>query len=583
MENKSNTKYIVVTGGVISGVGKGITAASLGKILEEYGYKVTAMKIDPYVNVDAGTMRPTEHGEVWVTNDGGEIDQDLGNYERFFCDNLSKDHNITTGKVYLSVIEKERRGEFLGKTVQIIPHITDEIKNRVVKCGINQDIVLIEIGGTIGDIENTPFLFALKSLEKDVGRDNILFTLVSYLPVPRHTNEMKTKPTQQSVRMLIESAGIIPEIIFCRAPVPLDEERKKKIETYANIKSDYIISEPDVDTIYKVPLDLLDEKVGLKILELLKLYPKKQPDWTNWKNLVKKIRNSEKTTTIGLIGKYIDTGNFTLEDSYVSVKEALIHAGANLNTKINIKWISAKDLENESNPSLILCECDGILVPGGFGNSGVEGKMIAIKYAREKNIPYLGLCYGMQLALVEFARNKCNIKNAKSGEWTNIDLISETNKNNVIEIIETQKKNISEKRMGGTMRLGGYEALIKENSKVHKLYQELDRIQTDKLELEQLDQFRKSRVDEDKSFNKISVVERHRHRYEVNPKFIEIFEKNGMTFSGKHIRSDNTELMEFIELENNKFFVATQAHPEFKSKLDKPSPLFYGFVKACMK
>jgi CTP synthase len=535
------TKYIFVSGGVISGVGKGVATASVGRILKEYGYSVTAVKIDPYINFDAGTMRPTEHGEVWVTEDGGEIDQDLGNYERFLETPIMKNNGITTGQVYSAVIERERRGDFLGEQVMLIPHIPNEIKRRIMESSKNFDICLIEIGGTIGDYENIPFLFAAKSMELELGHENVCHIMVTYMPIPSHIEEMKTKPTQLAVKMLREN-GIQPDFIFCRGKQPLDEPRKKKIEAYANVPSKNIISMPDVtgkgtaNTIYIVPLDLEKENFGEKILHKLNLSKKKIPDWSEWEKMVKKISDdSLPEIKIAIIGKYLDIGDFQLKDSYLSVAEALKHAAVKNDVRLNICWINSKDIENKK---INFDDYDGILVPGGFGSSGVEGKILAIKYARENNIPYLGLCYGLQLAVVEFARNVCGL-NANS---TEIDAKTE---HKIIDILPEQR-NIYTK--GGTMRLGSYTAILKPDSIVEKIY------------------------------NSDEAKERHRHRYEVNPDYHKILEINGMVISGK---SADGKLAEFIELPNHKFFVATQSHPEFKSYPLRPSPLFDAFVKAC--
>ena len=535
------TKYIFVVGGVISGVGKGVATASIGKIFQEYGFSVTAVKIDPYINCDAGTLRPTEHGEVWVTEDGGEIDQDLGNYERFLGVPLGKKNSITTGQIYKSLIEKERRGDFLGETVQFIPHVPEEIKQRIKFAGEGYDIVMVEIGGTVGDYENLPFLFAAKNLENELGKENVCYILVTYMPIPSHIDEMKTKPTQLSVKLLREQ-GIQPDFILCRGKRALDEPRKKKIELYANVKSDHIISMPDVigegtaNTIYVVPLDLEKERLGEKLLGELKTQKRKEADWTEWKDAVGKLISPLKNAEIAIVGKYLDIGDYQLKDSYLSVSESLKHAGAKNNSKINITWVDAKDVERGT---IDLSRFHGILVPGGFGSSGVEGKIKAIQFARENNIPYLGLCFGLQLAVVEFARNVCHL-NAHSTE------INPAVENKVIDIMPEQKM-IKDK--GATMRLGGYRALIKEGTKVHELY------------------------------NSNEVIERHRHRYEVNPDYHKCLQENGMMLSGV---SPDGRLVEFIELPENKFFVATQAHPEFKSSLTKPAPLFDGFVKACL-
>lgn len=530
-------------GGVISGVGKGVATASIGRMLKERGFKVSAVKIDPYINCDAGTLRPTEHGEVWVTDDGGEIDQDLGNYERFLERPLSKLNNITTGQIYKSLIEKERRGDFLGKTVQFIPHVPDEILMRIKKVSEGEDIVMIEIGGTAGDYENIPFLFAMKSLENELGTENICYILVTYLPIPSHIEEMKTKPTQTAVKLLRES-GIQPDFILCRGKKALDEVRKKKIEKYANIKSANVISMPDVigegtvNTIYGIPLDLEKEMLGEKIMERLNLVAHKEPDWSKWKELVERVVNPSRSIKIAMVGKYLDIGDYKLMDSYVSVNEALKHAGANNNVQVEIEWIDSKGFDSGSGLDR-LREFDGILVPGGFGASGVEGKINAIKYARENNIPFLGLCLGLQLAVVEFARNVCGL----NAHTTEVDSYIE---HPVIDILPEQ---IAVMEKGGTMRLGAYRALLKEGSKVERLY------------------------------GSGEVSERHRHRYEVNPDYhLRLLEK-GLVFSGM---SPDGKLVEFIELPEHKYFVATQAHPEFKSSLLKPAPLFDGFVKACM-
>jgi len=540
------TKYIVVTGGVISGVGKGVATASLGKILKEYGFSVSAIKIDPYINCDAGTMRPTEHGEVWVTEDGGEIDQDLGNYERFLEQIIPKKNNITTGQIYKSLIEKERRGEFLGETVQFIPHVPNEIKRRIKEASNNYDIVLIEVGGTIGDYENIPFLFAMKSLENEMGKENVCYILVTYLPIPSHIDEMKTKPTQLAIKLLREE-GIQPDFILCRGRKELDEPRKKKIEQYSNIKKDNIISMPDVigentpNTLYVIPLNLEKEHLGEKIMERLNLKSKKIPDWTDWKNAVNSLINPSNEISIGIVGKYLSTGDYQLVDSYISINESLKHSSAKNNTKINVKWINAQDLEKSDNIKEILNSIQGIIIPGGFGSIGVEGKIKTIKYCRENNVPFLGLCYGLQLAVIEYARNVCSLNEANTTE-VNPDTIHP-----VIDIMPEQK-NIDNK--GGTMRLGAYKAILQDKSKVKKLYADIS-----------------------------EVSERHRHRYEVNPIYHSILKDKGMVLSGM---SPDKRLVEFMELPNLKFFIATQSHPEFKSSLLHPAPLFDGFVKACL-
>lgn len=568
-------KYIIVAGGVISGVGKGVTTASIGKILKEYGYKVTAVKIDPYLNYDAGTLRPTEHGEVWVTDDGGEIDQDLGNYERFLDISIPKRNNITSGQIYKEIIDKERKGEFLGQTVQFIPHVPEEIIKRVKESGRGYDFVLVEIGGTIGDFENIPFLFAMKRLEREIGKDNMSYVLVSYLPVPGHMGEMKTKPTQQAIRLLSQE-GIFPDFIICRANKPLDDVRKKKIETYANISSDYVISEPDVDTIYRIPIDLEKENFGFKMLSELRMKLKKQPQFNEWKKLVERIAKPKNSVRVAMVGKYVDIGSFTLKDSYISVNESLIHAGAALDADVEISWIDAKKLEKESNVKEMLKNSEGIIIPGGFGASGVEGKINAIKYARENNIPFLGLCYGLQLAVVEFARNVAKLEGANTTEN------DKDTRYPVIDILPAQKEILKKSEYGGTMRLGAYAARLDKGSRVYRLYNESRRLKMDKEKVEELRKSEEQKFRLAKTDGINIIIERHRHRYEVNPKFIGKLKESGLVFSGCHIREDDTKLMEFIELPEHEFFIATQAHPEFKSSLENPHPLFYGFVKAAL-
>ena len=570
-------KYIVVAGGVMSGVGKGVTTASIGKILQEHGYRVTAIKIDPYLNYDAGTLRPTEHGEVWVTDDGGEIDQDLGTYERFLNLDIPKKNNMTSGQIYKDVIDKERQGKYLGQTVQFIPHIPDEIKRRIRETGNDFDFVIIEVGGTIGDFENIPFLFALKSMERELGKQNITYVLVTYLPIPSHIEEMKTKPTQQAIRLLSEN-GIFPDFIICRAKKALDVVRKKKIETYANIVSEHVISDPDIDSVYQIPLDLEKEKLGEKILKEFGMKPRKNPNWNEWKKLVDNILNPKKKIKVAIVGKYIDIGDYALADSYISINQSLLHAGASLGAGIEITWLDSKMFEDSKKNAGELKNYDGIIVPGGFGASGVEGKIAAINYARLNKIPYLGLCYGLQLALVEFARNVCNLKDAHTTE------INPKTSNPVIDVQVSQKDIIEKGQLGGTMRLGAYAAILKDKTQVLKLYEETGRMKEDEKRI--------SEIAKDKSQlfrigvlekGKKAVLERHRHRYEVNPKYIEVLEKNGIVFSGYYTREDGTKLMEYIEMPGHPFFVGTQAHPEFKSRLGHPSPMFYGFVKACLK
>jgi len=527
------TKYIFVTGGVISGLGKGIVSASIGLLLKSRGYKTTIIKIDPYVNVDAGTLRPTEHGEVFVTEDCGETDQDLGNYERFLCEFLTKDHNITTGKVYSSVIEKERKGEYLGKTVQIIPHVTDEIKNRILSICDKYDIGIIEIGGVVGDYENILFLEAARqmSMEKDV-----VFVHVSYIPIPEILGEAKTKPTQQSVRALRE-LGIQPDFIVCRASQELDSVRRNKISLFCGVPEEHIINDRDTE-IYEIPLIFENQNFCNLILKKLNL-PEKVLNIKEWEDKVEIIKNAKREVKVGIVGKYLKTGDFELRDSYISVKEAIIHASAHLNIQPKIRWIDSDNFMEY--------DTDCVIVPGGFGTSGIEGKLKAIELCRKNNIPFLGLCLGLQLAVIEFARNVCNLKDANSTE------INPETKYPVIDLLPEQKKiNLK----GGTMRLGSYPAVIKEGTKVYELYKKFKLINENNI-----------------------VFERHRHRYEVNPIYHRILQENGLIFSGT---SPDGKLVEYIESPKNNFFIATQSHPEFKSNLLKPSPLFYGLLESVL-
>jgi len=567
-------RYIVVVGGVMSGVGKGLATSAIAKILKEYGFSVTSVKIDPYISFDAGLFRPTEHGEVWVTDDGGEIDQDLGNYERFLDINISRTHNITTGQIYKTVIDRERKGEYLGATVEFIPHITDEIKNRVTASANGYEICMVEIGGTMGEYQNIPFLFAMKSLQIDIGMDNMIYVLITFLPVPSHIEEMKTKPTQQAIKLLSENA-IFPDIILCRAQKPLDMIRKKKIQTYANISSDYVISAPDTNNIYTIPLNFEEDNIGQKITEKLKLKPRKKPDWKTWKKYLNSIENPEKTIDIGIVNKYVFTGSFKLADCFISVSQSLIHAGAELNVRVNIHWIDAHSVENALEPSVILKDYDGILIPGGFGLQGFEGMLKTVQYARENNIPFLGLCYGMQVAICEFARNVCNLKRASSSE------IHPDTPHPVINIIETQKDTLSRKGYGGTMRLGAYAAIIKPGTQIYSIYESTGRIIKDRERLKKFGENpdQKFRLGKLKKSD-VAIVERHRHRYEVNPEYIDRLTAKGLVFSGYHVREDGTELMEFIELSDHKCFIATQGHPEFTSRLGRPNPMFLSFVKS---
>ena len=567
-------KYIIVVGGVMSGVGKGLATAATAKILTEYGFSVTAVKIDPYISFDAGLFRPTEHGEVWVTDDGGEIDQDLGNYERFLNTNISRTHNITTGQIYKTVIDRERRGEYLGATVELIPHITDEIKNRVMSAANNYDICMVEIGGTMGEYQNIPFLFAMKSLQIDIGMDNMMYVLITYLPVPSHIEEMKTKPTQQAIKLLSENA-IFPDLILCRAGKPLDLIRKKKIQTYANISSDYVISAPDTNNLYSIPLNFEKEYIGRKIVDKLNLNPRRKPDWTQWKTYIKRIDKPQKQVDVAIVNKYVVTGSFKLADCFISVSQSLVHAGAELDVGVNIHWVDAKSIEQAEDPGKILSKFDGILIPGGFGEQGFEGMIKAVKYAREHNIPYLGLCFGMHLAICEFARNVCGLEKASSSE------INPDTPHPVITIIESQKSRLATEGYGGTMRLGAYAAILKKGTQIYNMYEETGRIESDShvIETLRLDPAQKFRLGKLRKSD-VAVIERHRHRYEVNPEYIDTLSQNGIVFGGHHIKNDGTKLMEFIEMPDKKCFIATQGHPEFTSRLGKPNPMFLTFVRA---
>ena len=534
--------YIIVTGGVVSGLGKGITTASVAKILQLHGYDVTAMKIDPYINCDAGTLRPTEHGEVWVTEDGGEIDQDLGHYERFLDINIPKYHNITSGQVYGSVIEKERRGEYLGKTVQPIPHVTDEIKQRIRRPSKEGkfDFILVEIGGTVGDYENVLFLEAVRQMKLE--GDKVLFIHVTYVPVLDALGEAKTKPTQHSVKLLRE-IGIQPDFIVTRSNEPLDDVRKEKIALFCNVKEEDVISDSNIDYVYAVPLLFEEQSMCKKILKKLRLR-KDVAELTAWKRFIKQIRHLDETVTIGIVGKYFDIGTSKLSDSYISVIEAVKHAAWANKVDPQIHWIDSKEFEDHPERLRSLNDIDGIIVPGGFGLSGIQGKIETIRYAREHNIPYLGLCLGMQLAVVEYAQNMCNMQGAHSKE------VNKKTAYPVIDYIPEQVEILQDSRYGATMRLGSYPAILKKGTLVHKLYQSTE------------------------------VHERHRHRYEVNPEFVDQLEEGGLVFSGI---SPNGVLMEFMEIPDHPFFVGTQAHPEFKSRPMKPSPMFDGFIKAAIK
>ncbi|RMF55095.1 CTP synthase [Candidatus Woesearchaeota archaeon] len=532
------TKWVVVTGGVLSGLGKGVVTSSIGRLIKSQGFSVSPVKIDPYINLDAGTMRPTEHGEVFVTDDGGETDQDLGNYERFLDVSLSKLNNITTGQVYQKVISDERNLKYDGKCVEVIPHIPQEVKRRLKLIGKNSDFVLVEVGGTIGDYQNVLFLEALRTMRLE--GEPMVFIHVAYLPIPKNIGEMKTKPAQHSVRALNEQ-GIQPDFIVARSEQPLDEVRREKLSLFCNVKRNNVISNPDLKSIYEVPIVYEKQNFGELIFNRFGLKYKKGK-LVSWANYVNKIPLFRKKLRIGVVGKYFDIGNFVLQDSYISVIEAIKHASWHSKAQAEIIWLNSKEFEKNPLKLSALNNVHGVIVPGGFGKSGTEGKILAIQYLREHNIPFLGLCFGMQLAVVEFARNVCNLKGAHTVE------IEPNAKHPVIDILPEQKKLLADNNYGATMRLGSWPATLKKGTKVHSLYK------------------------------KDLVNERHRHRYEVNPEYIKILEDNGLLFSGQ---SPDRKLMEFMELPGHIFFIATQAHPEFKSRIMKPAPLFDGFVKAC--
>ncbi|OGZ71129.1 MAG: CTP synthase [Candidatus Staskawiczbacteria bacterium RIFCSPLOWO2_01_FULL_33_13] len=536
-------KYIFVAGGVMSGIGKGVATASIGRILKSKGFKVTAIKIDPYINVDAGTMNPIEHGEVFVTEDGIECDQDIGNYERFLDENIYNDNYMTTGKVYQTVINKERNLEYNGKCVEVIPDIPNEVISIIKRAGakVNADFVLIEIGGTVGEYQNILFLEAARMLKISHPKD-VLFILVSYMPVPEIIGEMKTKPTQYAVRTL-NSAGIQPDIILARSIMALDERRKQKLSNFCNIMPEDIISAPDVKSIYEVPVNFEKENLGNRILKKFNLKSKKS-DLKEWEALVKIIKNSPKPIEIGIVGKYFESGKFTLTDSYISVIEAVKHATFAQHKKPNITWISAEDFEKNPASLKNLNNFDGVIVPGGFGNRGVEGKIKAIKYCRKNKIPFLGLCLGMQLAVIEFARNVCGLKDATSAEF------NKKSKNILIDVMDEQKALLEKKNYGGTMRLGSYRCELTPNTKSFKVY------------------------------GQKNITERHRHRYELNNQYRKSLQAKGMVMAGLNTEKD---LVEIIELKDHPFFVATQFHPEFKSRPLKPHPLFSEFIKSSTK
>jgi CTP synthase len=531
-----NTKYVFVTGGVTSSLGKGIIAASLAKLLQERGYSVTIQKLDPYINIDPGTLNPYEHGECYVTDDGAETDLDLGHYERFLNIPTSQANNVTTGRIYQSVIEKERKGDFLGKTVQVIPHITDEIKHRIQILGNTGDfdIVITEIGGTVGDIESLPYVESVRQLLWELGDDNALVIHLTLVPYLAAAGELKTKPTQHSVKMLMQS-GVNPNILVCRTEHEISDTIKQKLALFCNVKKENVIQSIDAETIYDVPNLMLEEGLDVAVLKKLNLAHKKQPKLKSWNQFLTNFKNPKHTIEIGLVGKYVE-----LHDAYKSISEAFIHAGAKNKVSVNVNWIHSEDLTVENVPNK-LKKLNGILVAPGFGNRGIEGKIEAVKYARENNIPFLGICLGMQMAVIEYARNVLGLKDANSTE------MDAKTTNPVIDLMEEQK-NIT--NYGGTMRLGAWDCELTNNSKVATIYK-----------------------------NKI-ISERHRHRFEFNNSYLNNFKNKGMIATGKN---PETNLVEVVEIPKHPWFVGVQYHPEYKSTVLNPHPLFIDFVKASLE
>lgn len=530
-------KYIFVTGGVVSSLGKGITAASLGRLLKSRGLKVSMAKLDPYLNVDPGTMSPFQHGEVFVTDDGAETDLDLGHYERFIDVNLSKTSNVTSGKIYWSIISKERRGEFLGGTVQVIPHVTNEIKDRITRAGRDGevDVVIVEIGGTVGDIESLPFLEAIRQLKSDVGRDSCLYIHVTLVPYVKAARELKTKPTQHSVKEL-RSIGIQPDVIICRSEMTLSEDIKKKIALFCDIDPHAVISVPDAESIYEVPLILKEGHLDDIVVEKLGLTA--EPcNLQEWKELVDRIKHPQRRAKIGIVGKYV-----SLPDAYMSVVEALRHAGIANNAAVDIEWIDSETLEGRTPAEVAerLGKLDGVLVPGGFGYRGIEGKIAAVQYSRINRVPFLGICLGLHCAVIEFARNVCGLPNANSSEFDE----------NAPAVIDLMPEQQDVEDLGGTMRLGLYPCVLQEGTKSYAAYQQQ------------------------------IVYERHRHRYEVSNEYRKLLAEHGLVMAGL---SPDQRLVEIVELSDHPWFVCSQFHPEFKSRPNRSHPLFRDFVKACLE
>ncbi len=525
-------KYIFVTGGVVSSLGKGLAAASMGALLEARGFRVTLQKMDPYINVDAGTMSPYQHGEVFVTDDGGETDLDLGHYERFTSRRVSRDHNVTTGKVYFSVIQKERRGDYLGRTVQVIPHITDEIKTSIRRVGGDVDVVIVEIGGTVGDIESLPFLEAIRQFKKDVGRDNVIYIHLTLVPFMTAAQELKTKATQHSVKEL-RAIGIQPDILLCRTDRYLPPAIKSKIALFCDVEEEAVITAKDVETIYEVPLVFRKEGLDEIIVKALGL-PQRPIDLARWEAVVARLKQPRAEAKIAVVGKYVD-----LRDSYKSLSEALVHGGIANEARVDVTWVDAEQIERDG-AAAHFAGVHGILVPGGFGDRGIEGKIEAVRYAREHGVPYFGICLGMQCAVIEYARHVCGLADANSSEF------STTTPHPVIDLLPEQRTVAAK---GGTMRLGLYPVLLAEGSTAARLY------------------------------GQSIVEERHRHRYEVNNDYLKTLEKNGLRVSGVWAEK---QLVEMIEIPDHRYFVASQFHPEFRSRPWEPHPLFAGFVRAAL-
>ena len=543
MGNK-HTRFIFVTGGVVSSLGKGIASASLGALIESRGLTVTILKLDPYINLDPGTMSPFQHGEVFVTEDGSETDLDLGHYERFLNSKMSKSNNFTTGQVYEEVLRKERKGDYLGGTVQVIPHITDEIKNRIIKGAGNSDLAIVEIGGTVGDIESQPFLEAIRQMKIDLQSHQTLFMHLTLLPFLKSAGETKTKPTQRSVKEML-SHGLQPDLLICRSDEPMESEERRKIALFTNVQENSVISMPDVDSIYKIPIELNHQNVDEIVLEKLKLNSKRKPNLSDWKKVIKEDLEPKESVKVSMVGKYTE-----LADAYKSLNEALKHGGFKNNLKVDIDYVDSERL-NSKNVHSMLKNSDAILVPGGFGERGIEGMISAVKYARTKSVPYLGICLGMQIAVIEFARNVAKLKLANSTEFddkTNypvVGLISEW-----LDLEGSIEKRDSNSDLGGTMRLGAQECILDKNSLTSKLYK------------------------------KLKIKERHRHRYEVNNNLIHKLTSNGLKVVGK---SKDKMLVEVVELHDHPWFVGCQFHPEFTSDPRKGHPLFTGFIKAAKK